>query len=261
MFMNKQKRKGFTLTETVLAIGVVGVLIVAFVAMFYPARKIVLSAMTVQEADKIVDTLQNELNIVRKTERTSSGTRISTKTNYTSSFDKAFYWMLQTAKPETTILIYSYRGDLEKAKREDGTFYPLETGNYIPGKDSILVTAACLATDPKRTSDLEFADGPVFAVRMTQLVVDTRGGLTKYLLADGPGKIVNPYPPRKAINKPEDYVYNQKNRSERSWGAEVLYYAEFFQLASKEPGALRGKTWEQIGKNKPVFTRNLVFRR
>ena len=37
--MKQSRAKGFTLTEVVLAIGVVAVLIVVFMAMFIPARR------------------------------------------------------------------------------------------------------------------------------------------------------------------------------------------------------------------------------
>ena len=39
--MKQSRAKGFTLTEVVLAIGVVAVLIVVFMAMFIPARRTV----------------------------------------------------------------------------------------------------------------------------------------------------------------------------------------------------------------------------
>lgn len=39
--MKQSRSKGFTLTEVVLAIGVVAVLIVVFMAMFIPARRTV----------------------------------------------------------------------------------------------------------------------------------------------------------------------------------------------------------------------------
>ena len=47
--MKQSRAKGFTLTEVVLAIGVVAVLIVVFMAMFIPARRTVQSALTIRE--------------------------------------------------------------------------------------------------------------------------------------------------------------------------------------------------------------------
>lgn len=59
--MKQSRSKGFTLTEVVLAIGVVAVLIVVFMAMFIPARRTVQSALTIREADRIVHALTAEL--------------------------------------------------------------------------------------------------------------------------------------------------------------------------------------------------------
>ena len=50
--MKQSRAKGFTLTEVVLAIGVVAVLIVVFMAMFIPARRTVQSALTNQQAEQ-----------------------------------------------------------------------------------------------------------------------------------------------------------------------------------------------------------------
>lgn len=257
--MKSKSHKGFTLTETVLAIGIVGVLLVVFVAMFFPARRSVQAALTIQEADRIVKTLTSELNTVRPDERTASSVRVSTRNRYTSSFDKAFYWMLFTAKPETTILIYNYRGDLNKPLREDGTYQPATDDAGIPGSGTVLIPACTLASNKLRWEDFRATVGPVFAVRMTQLVVEQRGTQFQYMLTAKPGVISNPYDYKRVINKPEDYVYDPANKRYPAWGAEVMYFAEFFQLNSPSPERMVGMKWEQL-KN-PVFSRNLVFRR
>lgn len=64
--MKQVRSKGFTLTEVVLAIGVVGVLIVVFMAMFIPARRTVQAALTIREADRIVHALTAELGELRQ---------------------------------------------------------------------------------------------------------------------------------------------------------------------------------------------------
>ncbi len=257
--MKSKSYKGFTLTETVLAIGIVGVLLVVFVAMFFPARKSVQAALTIQESDRIVKTLTSELNIVRPDERAASNVRISTRNKYTSTFDKAFYWMQNTAQPSTTILVYNYRGNLDKPLREDGTYQPAPNGIGIPGTSTVLVPACTLVGNKLRWEDFRATVGPVFAVRMTQLVVEQRGTQFQYMLNAKPGVISNPYDYKRVINKPEDYVYETNNKRFPAWGAEVMYFAEFFQLNSPSPERMGGMKWEQL-KN-PVFSRNLVFRR
>ena len=139
--MKQSRAKGFTLTEVVLAIGVVAVLIVVFMAMFIPARRTVQSALTIREADRIVHALTAELGELRNSERAAPNARKSSTTRYISAFDKAFYWMQFTSKPATTILVYNYRADLTKGARKDGTPQPwLEEGGSIPGQNTAVVT-------------------------------------------------------------------------------------------------------------------------
>lgn len=126
--MKQSRAKGFTLTEVVLAIGVVAVLIVVFMAMFIPARRTVQSALTIREADRIVHALTAELGELRNSERAASNARKSSSSKYVSAFDKAFYWMQFTSRPATTILVYNYRADLTKGARRDGNSPALAGG-------------------------------------------------------------------------------------------------------------------------------------
>ena len=257
--MKLNYRKGFTLTETVLAIGIVGVLLVVFVAMFFPARRSVQAALTIQESDRIVKTLEGELNIVRPSERPQGNERISTPKRYVSAFDKAFYWMIATTSPANTILVYNYRGDLNKPVRADGTYAPYTSGVGVPGSGTVLVPAYTLAGNRERWEDFKALVGPVFAVRMTQLVVDKKSNNFRYVLSPYPGHISNPYNFKDRVTKPEYYVYDTSDKNTPAWGAEVMYYAEFFQLNSPSPERLAGMKWEQL--KQPVFSRNLAFRR
>jgi len=134
--MKQSRSKGFTLTEVVLAIGVVAVLIVVFMAMFIPARRTVQSALTIREADRIVHALTAELGELRNSERAAPNARKSSTTRYISAFDKAFYWMQFTSKPATTILVYNYRADLTKGAQTIGSvtydyIVPLLCAAYI----------------------------------------------------------------------------------------------------------------------------------
>lgn len=259
-----QKKQGFTLTEVVLAIGVVGVLIVIFMAMFFPARKAVQAALTVREADSIVQTFTTELTRLNQTERAGENMKESSPGKYVSGFDKAYYWMLSTAKPGTAILVYKYNADLNAPVRRDGSFTPLppeEVG--VPGQTSMVVAAACLANNKDRVEDLKSAVGPVFLVKMTQLVERSKGkNQFKYQILDKPAYITNPVEPGKLINKPNNYVYTASGKvtpKTQPWGAEVMYCAEFYQLSGVSPERLKDMSWDQFKKF--VFKRDLVFRR
>ncbi len=264
--MKKTHSKGFTLTEVVLAIGVVAVLIVVFMAMFIPARRTVQSALSTREADSIAHALTAELSLLRNTERAASGASKSNKSRYISSFDKAFYWMQNTKTPATTILVYAYRADLTKGVRRDGTYHPwLSDESSIPGENSAVVRGVCLASDKTRYEDFQALVGPVFAVRMTQIVVDrikdSRDNEYGYTLAPQPGVIYNPYVRGRVIKDPSMYVYSDEKSGGANlpWGAEVQFYAEFFQLPSSDPEILQNMTWQKL--RRPVFSRDMVFRR
>ena len=262
--MKQVRSKGFTLTEVVLAIGVVGVLIVVFMAMFIPARRTVQAALTIREADRIVHALTAELGELRNSERAAGNAKKSSPGRYVSAFDKAFYWMQFTAKPATTILVYNYRADLSKPVRKDGTPQPwLEDGGSIPGKNSAVVTGVCLANNKDRWNDFKALVGPVFAVRMTQLVVERMdSNAYGYKLAPKYAVISNPYNRGRIITDPSQYVYTAEKGGgglNLPWGAEVPYQAEFFQLLNTDPERLQNTTWENL--KTPVFTRNLAFRR
>lgn len=267
-----KKKSGFTLAETVLALAVVGLLLTGFIAIFMPARKSIQGALAIQEADRLTLALKAELDTLRAGDE---------QQKYTSAFDKAFDWMRKTDQANRSILIYNYRGDLKKTTRSDGSLQPYTKGpNFIPGDDTMVTTAVILAEQDRQRieEDSEAIVGPVFVIRMTQLVWKentTTGTLSgrsmarrgqsfgesggKYVLSTRPGTIANPYSETQLINDPKRYVYNPSNKSEMPWGAEVLYYAEFFQLPALQKNAVRNLKYENL--RQPLFSRCLSFRR
>ena len=57
-------RRGFTLMETVIAIGVVAVLLTTFLAVFGPASSSIRRVLSAQEAGRLTTTLERELGLV-----------------------------------------------------------------------------------------------------------------------------------------------------------------------------------------------------
>lgn len=267
-FTNMKKRKGFTLAETVMAMAVVGLLMTTFMMVLVPSRNSINSSIAIQEADRLTSALTAELAVLRDTERQK----------YNTAFEKAFDWMQKTKAANTSILVYNYRGDLSQTARQDGSLKPYKGGrNYEPGADTMVTTAVILAEQDRQRieEDAPAIVGPVFVVRMTQLVWDSqsrgrssanmragtqyggRGG--RYILADRPGTIANPYQPSELKGNAQSYMYDPDNANETPWGAEVLYMAEFFQLPVLQSNAIRNLTYEKL--KRPLFTRNLSFRR
>lgn len=251
----------FTLAETVIAMAVVGLLLTTFMGVFLPSRKSIQSSLSMQEADRLSTALTTELSTLRPTE----------KQKYKTAFDKAFEWMQKTRLADQTILIYNYRGDLTRGQRSDGSLQPYTKDSAVPGESTLVVPSVILASDQRQRleQDSKALVGPVFLVKMTQLVWDSQGTRAsstqygasggKYVLARKPGVISNPYSEGQVCSNPNNYVYNPNNKQEIPWGAEVLFNAEFYQLPVVQPQFIQKTTYEKL--KRPVFNRNLSFRR
>lgn len=244
--------RGFTLTETVVAIGIVGILLTIFISFLIPAKQMVKSALTRQESDRIENALRTELSRLNPGEESVKGSQKSSGSHYVSAFDKAYRWMQNTAKPATTIVLYTYRADLSKKPRKDGTYPPMTATKSIPGQNSVVTSTACLMNDPVRKNDLKHAVGPVFAVRMTQLLPQDDG---TFKIAKEPGAIYSPK--GKKINDPSLYYGNTE--TDKNWGGNVMYRADFFLMNPPNPERYKKRTWDKMGQ--PVFSRNLSFLR
>lgn len=239
--------RGFTLMETLLAIALVGVLLSIFLTVFVPARGLVRQALTRQESERITGILRSELSMLRGDERADSGAKSSSENQYLTTFDKGFHWLRKTSKPSSAIVVFSYRADLSKPARKDGTYPAVPAGKSVPGKDVQLVSIACPMDDPLHRDDIRDAVGPVFLVKMTQLELKSNG---EYRMASSPGVISQ-------ASSPENYVSQAGQRD--AWGGVIFCRAEFYHMSPPNPARYKGKTWKKLGR--PLFSANLSFRR
>lgn len=239
--------RGFTLMETLLAIALVGVLLSIFLTVFVPARGLVRQALTRQESERITGILRSELSMLRGDERADSGAKSSSENQYLTTFDKGFHWLRKTSKPSSAIVVFSYRADLSKPARKDGTYPAVPAGKSVPGKDVQLVSIACPMDDPLHRDDIRDAVGPVFLVKMTQLELKSNG---EYRMAGSPGVISQ-------ASAPENYVSQAGQRD--AWGGVIFCRAEFYHMSPPNPARYKGKTWKKLGR--PLFSANLSFRR
>jgi len=239
--MRNQSKPGFTLMETVIAIGVLAVLITAFLAVFGPATQGIRRAINVQDADRLMVTLEKELGILRPGE-SGGGT-------WKTAFDKSFDWIRNAGKDEL-IMLYQYRGDPDGI-RQDGTMEPFTGNDGIAGQDYVVQSMARLRSDPKFGEDLDALVGRVFGVRTRQLIYGSEG---LELGTEGEIRGMSPVGAGGAgasVDSPDLYP-----------DAVIAFSAKFYALASTSkqfigPGGQLNVT--DLGK--PVFTRTLGVRR
>ncbi|MBO5684045.1 MAG: type II secretion system protein [Akkermansia sp.] len=245
--LSSHRFRGFTLMETLLAIALVGVLLSIFLTVFVPARGLVRQALTRQESERITGILRAEMSFLRADEIAGSNATSSSENQYLSTFDKGFHWLRKTAKPSSAIVVFSYRADLSKPARKDGTYPAVPAGKSVPGKDVQLVSIACPMDDPVHRDDIRDAVGPVFLVKMTQLELKSDG---EYKLVNSPGVVSQ-------SSNPEKYVSRAGDRD--PWGGVLFCRADFYHMSPPNPARYKGKSWKKLGR--PLFSANLSIRR
>ncbi len=233
---SKPTRGGFTLLETVIAIGVLAVLLTGFMIVFTPAAEGIRKSINVQQADRLASTLEQEL--------------VNPRGAYKTGFEKAYEWIKDSDKPGTALFVYQYRGD-GSSLRGDGTPTPVKAiSDKLPGQDYTVVPMVRRNGDAEFLKDLPAVEGSVYLVKATQLIFDKDG-----LKAGKPGAIVDP----KSSSGGGGGGGGVDNYPE----AVIAFSADFHLLPSRSPDFFNGGAFDNKFKNSknPVFTRNLGVRR
>lgn len=243
---HSQKRQGFTLMETMIALAVMTVLITGFLAVFGPAANSIRKALTIDEINRMQATVERELGTLRV------GTA-SADSTYTTSFAKAVDWISKSNTKNDAIILYKYRGN-PGATRDDGTLEPFIGIGGDPGKlgrageNYVIQPMARRLSDKTRLeADLEAVEGRAFFVTMTQLVYDTSGAMN----LGTAGSIVDPSAAggggaTDATTYPE---------------AVIAYQGSFFILPTVSMDYLESTDFDPAKFKKAAFTRNMAVRR
>lgn len=242
------RNSGFTLLETVIAIGVLAVLLTGFMVVFTPAAEGIRQSINVQQADRLASAVERELVTLRKGEESSK---------FATGFDKAYQMIgdsMNTNTPEL-IFVYQYRGALKDPLRSDKTHAPFKSKTGVAGKDYTVVPMARRrvsltgGTDPFFEKDLEALEGRVFAVKATQLVF-----ANNQLTLSTTGAIADP--------SPGEPLLTGSTASGTYPEAVIAFSAEFFSLPSSAYTYLKtGGGFDPKKLKRPMFTRNLAVRR
>lgn len=235
-------RSGFSLIETVIAIGVLAVLLTGFMIVFAPAAAGIRKSLNSQDAARLVATLEEELITLR------GPTEVN---DYATGFHKAFEFIRESggSSPDDAILIYKYRGSLTAAPRADGTPEPVEVvGDQVPGVDYVVRNMMRRKGDPEFFEDLPSVEGQVYMVRCTQLIMDAADD--RLVLAT-PGQIANADAPTTAVATADEYEH-----------AVITFVADFYACPGKAEAYFNGAFSELFATDaKPMFSRNLAARR
>lgn len=232
------RHHGFTLLETVIAIGVLAVLLTGFMVVFAPAAEGIRKSINVQQADRLASTLEQELVTLRDAE----------STEFKTGFTKAFEWIKDSDKASEAILVYQYRGEVGGTLRSDGTPDPVDSlKDKLPGKDYVVVPMARRASDTTGfNEDLKGIEGSIYLVKCTQLIFDNGE-----LKLGKPGTVQDPKgsaPATDAEAYPE---------------AVIAFSADFFQMPARTQAYFSGSSFTSKFDDlkNPVFSRNLAVRR
>ena len=239
---SSNQRRGFTLIETVIAIGVLAVLLTGFIIVFTPAADGIRKTISTQQADRLTSALEQELVTLRGTEETDE---------FKTGFGKAYKLIEESDAAETAILVYQYRGKLSGERRPDGTLEPEPSvENKSPGKEFLVVPMARTKDDTAFLEDLAAVEGPVYLVKCTQLIFEANE-----LVLGEPGKI--------KYRKEGETTYTNSSDADEYEEAVIAFAADFYQMPTNASGFFSGpefaKRFESV--KTPVFSRNLAVRR
>jgi prepilin-type N-terminal cleavage/methylation domain-containing protein len=254
MNTNKKTRKGFSLVEVMIAIGIVAILLTTFMTVFGPAQQSINRSIGISDANRLVATLENEMAILR----TGEETKYQDGDGNASAFEKAFQWIKDSDQKTDAIIVYQYLAYPNEVNK-DNTLEAITTkdaqgDSFLPGKDYITQTVARrLSHDPDGQIPKELTpgvvSGNVYVARFTQLVKNaTTGGLE----LGTEGEIVS-------IDEKgaEKKASNSTNYEEAYITAQV----EFFQLPTNIAGYVTGGAWDFSSLGAPVAVQNIAVRR
>ncbi len=231
-------RRGFTLLETVIAIGVLAVLLTGFMVVFAPAAEGIRKSINVQQADRLATTLEQELVTLRDTEASQ----------FKTGFGKAFNWIKESNAAGDAILVYQYRGEVGSSLRTDGTPIPVPNPKgKITGEHYVVVPMARRVSDTTGFDlDIQAIEGSIYLVKCTQLIFDNGE-----LKLGTPGDIIDPKGTASAAD-PDSYP-----------DAVIAFSADFYQMPARTQAYFSGSsfTTKFADLKNPVFSRNLAVGR
>ena len=239
---NPSKRKGFSLVEVIIAIGIVALLLTGFLGVFGSAQKSINRSLGVKEANMLKDALETEMSTYRSTE---VGT-------YDNSFHKAFDMIKNSNSQAEAILVYQYKAEPED-NDDDGILPPFTGSDGIQGSSYLTQIAVrkngqddAIMTDEITNTTVV---GNVYAVRMTQLITNISSGDLE--LSTNNGEIWHD------VGGTNEEAVDHEAYSK----AVITFQAEFFRIPSNSYGYIKNGSWSFSSLGNPVAVINMAVRR
>ena len=247
------KKPGFTLVETAIAMGMVAVMISSFMVVFGPALEGIDKSLSAKEADRLTNALELELNVLRNGE------------TYGTTFDKSFWWIKQSPQnSKNPVLIYQYRGNPASLVsghpdyRGDGTMAPFTynaTNPGIPGVNYVIQTSVRRLNDAVDSSIIQaelapgVLEGKVYYAKLLQL---SKGAdplaEDKMETHENPSDVYNP----QATTVTVDFTQYTE--------AVLAFRAEFYEVKPALYSYINN-TWSVANVGNPVITKNMAVMR
>ncbi len=243
-----RERHGFSLVEVAIALGVVTLLLTTFLGVFGPAQKNIQRSLNIKDANRMKDALYKEMSVLRTSDQGAGGGAL------TGSFDKAFQMISSSHEQAKAVLLYQYKAQLTD-NDDDGILPPYTGSDGIQGQDYVVETAVRSMTSGFLQSELApgVIDGPVFVVKMTQLVKRSDGAALE-AWQDGSGTLIagitDSDNPGAKIAQSADY-----NK------AAIAFKAEFYKLRSNAYNFVSGSNWDFGSLGNSVTDVNMAIRR
>ena len=247
--------------ETVIAIGIVAVLLSTFLAVFGPATQNIRRAVSAKDAERLTGALEQWMTSYDPDRSAQTGAP------YDTAFDRAFDAVVakSTNNSELALIAYQYRADPENRRTADQSFQPF-TGDLqrsIAGKDYVLKSVVRPLNEENTLirDDVAAIEGRAFFVKLRPLQKTGAPGSREFKpLGDNGGSnvqaIINNLPGDQG-NSIDTVNY-------------VPFQAEFYALPSTAPGFMqngaenyiRTKIFPTTGDGlSPVLVQNMVLTR
>ena len=155
-------RQGFSLVEVALSIAIVAIVVLAAVGLLVPAQRSIDDTLTAGQASRLRHEIEQELNVLRPSEKTSV---------VTTPFDKAYMALKVGDTQDGLLMAFFYRAKMDTTL-VDGRVAPYvePTVGKRVGEDYILQAAVMdYNTFKAKTDFLRALDGKLYVVRIVPL--------------------------------------------------------------------------------------------